>query len=89
MSRGPGRLQLSILHELAQEPGGRLPWRWLRERYPYEVRNKSFFRSIRALRRTGRIIDYKVDLLPGRGGHGRYIAIAPVGVGGGGISPLP
>jgi hypothetical protein len=83
MSRGCGRLQLSILHELAQEPGGRLPWRWLRERYPYEVRNKSFFRAIRALRRTGRIIDYKVDLLPGRGGHGRYIAIAPVGFVGG------
>jgi hypothetical protein len=78
MSRGPGRLQLSILHELAQEPGGRLPWRWLRERYPYEVRNKSFFRAIRALRRTGRIVDYKVDLSPGLGGCARYIAIVPI-----------
>jgi hypothetical protein len=80
MSRGPGRLQLSILHELSQEPGGRLPWRWLRERFPYEVRDKSFFRAIRSLRRMGRIDDYIVDHGPGPGlcGRARYIAIVPI-----------
>ena len=34
MSRGPGRLQAKILEDLSREPGGRLPWRWLRGRYP-------------------------------------------------------
>ena len=71
MSRGPGRLQRRIIHELAQEPTGRLPWRWLRERYPYEVRDKSFYRAVRSLRRMGRIIDYEVHRPPGMGGHAR------------------
>ena len=78
MSRGPGRLQRKILHELSQEPTGRLPWRWLRERNPYEVRDKSFYRAVRSLRREGHIIDYEVDLSPALGGHARYIAIVPV-----------
>lgn len=78
MSRGPGRLQAKILDELSREPGGRLPWRWLRDRYPNEVRQKSFYRAIRALRRTGRILDYKAAHGPGLGGRCRYIAIVPV-----------
>lgn len=80
MSRGPGCLQRSILHALSQEPGGRLPWRWLRERYPLAVRDKSFFRAIRSLRRTGRIVDFTIDRGPGPGprGRARYIAIAPI-----------
>jgi hypothetical protein len=80
VSRGPGCLQRKILHELAQEPTGYLPWRWLRERYPYEVRDKSLYRAIGALRRMGRIIDYTVDRGPGPGlcGRARYIAIAPI-----------
>jgi hypothetical protein len=80
VSRGPGRLQLSILHVLSQEPGGRLPWRWLRERYPLAVRDKSFYRAIRSLRRMGRIHDYTVNRGPGPGlcGRARYIAIVPV-----------
>ena len=78
MSRGAGRLQLSILQELAQEPTGYLPWLWLRQRFPDQVRDKSFYRAIRSLRRMGRIIDYEVDRPPGMGGHARYIAIVPV-----------
>ncbi len=78
MSRGPGQLQLSILHTLSQEPGGRLPWRWLRERYPHQVRDKSFYRAVRSLRRIGRIIDYKAGHGPGLRGRCRYIAIVPV-----------
>jgi hypothetical protein len=80
MSRGPGRLQRKILHELSQEPTGRLPWRWLRRRFPYEVRDKSFYRAIRSLRRTGRIIDYTVNRGPGPGlcGRARYVALVPV-----------
>jgi hypothetical protein len=80
MSRGPGRLQLSILRELAQEPTGYLPWRSLRERFPHEVRDKSFYRAIRSLRRMGRIDDYIVDRGPGPGlcGRARYIAILRV-----------
>jgi hypothetical protein len=80
MSRGCGRLQLSILHELSQEPPRYLPWRWLRERFPHQVRDKSFYRAIRGLRRRGRIIDYTVDLGPGpgRSGRARYIALVSV-----------
>ncbi len=80
MSRGPGALQRRILHELAQEPTGYLPWRWLRQRFPFEVRDKSFYRAVRALRRMGRIIDYTVDRGsgPGLSGRARYIAIAPI-----------
>jgi hypothetical protein len=78
MSRGPGRLQLSILQELAQEPTGYLPWRWLTKGIPDQVRDKSFYRAVRSLRRMGRIIDYQVDRPPGMGGYARYIAIVPV-----------
>jgi hypothetical protein len=80
MSRGPGRLQKRILHELAQEPTGYLPWRWLKDRFPLQVRDKSFYRAIRSLRRTGRIHDYTVERGPGPGlcGRTRYIAIVPV-----------
>jgi hypothetical protein len=80
VSRGPGCLQRRILHELSQEPTGRLPWRWLNKRFPFEVRDKSYYRAIRALRRSGRILDYTVDRGPGPGlsGCARYIAIVPV-----------
>jgi hypothetical protein len=78
VSRGLGRLQVSILHELSQTPGGCLPWRWLRDRYPHEVRQKSFYRAVRALRRAGRILDYEVDYGLGLGGRWRYIAIVPI-----------
>ena len=80
MSRGPGYLQRRILEVLAQEPTGYLPWRWLKERFPLQVRDKSFFRAIRSLRRMGRIHDYTVDHGPGPGlcGRARYIAIVPV-----------
>ncbi len=78
MSRGPGRLQAKILDELSREPGGHLPWRWLKQRYPNEVRQKSFYRAIRALRRMGRIIDYEVAIGPGLGSRCRYIALAPI-----------
>jgi hypothetical protein len=80
VSLGSGRLQLSILHELSQEPTGYLPWRWLKKRFPDQVRDKSFYRAVRSLRRMGRIIDYEVDRGPGPGlsGRARYIAIAPI-----------
>jgi hypothetical protein len=58
VSRGPGILQLRILEVLAQEPTGNLPWRWLKNRFPLQVRDKSFYRAIRSLRRMGRIEDY-------------------------------
>ena len=80
MSRGPGALQRRILEVLAQEPTGYLPWRWLKERFPLQVRDKSFFRAIRSLRRVGRIDDYTLDRGPGPGlcGRTRYIAVVPV-----------
>ena len=80
MSRGPGALQRRILEVLAEEPIGYLPWRWLKDRFPLQVRDKSFYRAIRSLRRMGRIDDYTVDRGPGPGlcGRARYIAIVPV-----------
>jgi hypothetical protein len=78
MSRGLGRLQLSILQELAQEPTGYLPWSWLKKRFPDQVRDKSYYRAVRSLRRMRRIIDYEVDRPPGMNGHTRYLAIARV-----------
>ena len=80
MSRGPGALQQRILEVLAQEPTGYLPWRWLKNRFPLQVRDKSLYRAIRSLRRMGRIDDYNVDRGPGPGlcGRARYIAIVPV-----------
>ena len=80
MSRGPGALQRRILEVLAQEPTAYLPWRWLKNRFPLQVRDKSFYRAIRSLRRMGRIDDYTVDRgsCPGLGGRARYIAIAPI-----------
>jgi hypothetical protein len=80
MSRGPGALQRRILEVLAQEPTGYLPWRWLKNRFPLQVRDKSFYRAIRSLRRMGRIDDYTVDRGPGPGlcGRARYIALVPV-----------
>ena len=83
MSRGPGVLQRRILAVLAQEPTGCLPWRWLRQRFPLQVRDKSFYRAVRSLRHMGRIEDYIVDRGPGPGlcgrrGRDRYIAIVPV-----------
>ena len=80
MSRGPGALQRRILEVLSQEPTGYLPWRWLKDRFPLQVRDKSFYRAIRSLRRMGRIDDYTVDRGPGPGlcGRARYIAIVPV-----------
>ena len=77
MSRGPGRLQAKILDELRQEPSRHLPWLWLRQRFPHQIQDKSFYRAVRSLRRMGRIIDYEVHRPPGIGGHARYIAIAP------------
>ena len=80
MSRGPGALQRRILEVLVREPAGYLPWRRLKERFPLQVRDHSFFRAVRSLRRMGRIHDYTVDRGPGPGlsGRARYIAIVPV-----------
>jgi hypothetical protein len=80
MSRGPGALQRRILEVLAQEPTGYLPWRWLKNRFPLQVRDKSFYRAVRSLRRMGRIDDYTVDRGPGPGpcGRARYVAIVAV-----------
>jgi hypothetical protein len=80
VSRGPGALQRRILEVLAQEPTGYLPWRWLKDRFPLQVRDKSFYRAVRSLRSMGRIDDYTVDRGHGLGlcGRARYIAIIPV-----------
>jgi hypothetical protein len=80
VSRGPGVLQRRILEVLSQEPTGYLPWHWLRDRFPLQVRDKSFYRAIRSLRTMKRIDDYTLDRGPGPGlsGRARYIAIVPV-----------
>ncbi len=67
MSRGPGALQRRILEVLSEEPTGYLPWRWLKDRFPLQVRDKSFYRAVRSLRLMGRIDDYTVDRGPGPG----------------------
>jgi hypothetical protein len=78
VSRGPGKLQRSILDVLSQQPSGRLLWRSLRKRYPHEVRTKSFYRAVRSLRRMGRILDYEANYGPRLCARFRYIALVPV-----------
>jgi hypothetical protein len=78
VSRGPGHLQNSILHELHQAPGGRLRWRILKKQFPHEVRQKSFYRSIRSLVRMGRITCYEAEYGYGLDGRVRYIALCAV-----------
>jgi len=71
MSRGPGRLGREILRELHETPGRRLAWGELKRRFPAAVRNKSFYRAVRSLRRAGRILDAEI-------GSERQIGLAPV-----------
>jgi hypothetical protein len=80
VSRGPGTLQRRILEVLSQDPIGYLPWRWLKDRFPLQVADKSFYRAIRSLRTMKRIDDYTIDHGPGPGlcGRARYIAIITV-----------
>jgi hypothetical protein len=80
VSGGPGALQRRILEALAREPAGYLPWRRLKDLFPLQVRDHSFYRAIRSLRRMGRIDDYTVDHGHGPGlcGRARYVAIVPV-----------
>ena len=58
MSRGPGALQREILEVLAGEPGNRMWWRRLKERFPVEVEHKTFYRAVRSLLRMGRVHMY-------------------------------
>ncbi len=55
MSRGPGSLQREILEVLAGEPGNRMWWRRLKQRFPVEVDHKTFYRAVRSLKRMGRV----------------------------------
>jgi hypothetical protein len=71
MSRGPGTLGRRILAELEAAPGGRLQWRFLKQRFPRQVEDKGFYASIRSLKRLGRILDHGE-------GDTRYIYLAPV-----------
>jgi hypothetical protein len=57
MSRGLGALQRRIISELARQPTKRLPWDELKRRYPEEVRQRTFFRAVRSLRRRGLVYD--------------------------------
>jgi hypothetical protein len=52
VSRGPGRLGRSIMAEIARA-GGLASVDCLRERFPREVADKSFFRAVRSLARMG------------------------------------
>jgi hypothetical protein len=72
VSRGPGELQRRIIHELALEPGARLPWRELRSRFPRQVEDKSFFRAVRSLRKRGLVFDHYA-------GERRYVALTVLG----------
>src|SRR5215212_9780831 len=55
MSRGPGALGQRILRELSEAPGHVLPWEELKERFPLQVANKSYYRALRGLQRMGHI----------------------------------
>ena len=58
MSRGPGALQREILEVLSGEPGNRMWWRRLKQRFPVEVDHKTFYRAVRSLKRMGRVRMY-------------------------------
>ena len=57
MGRGPGVLQRRIINELAQQRTKRLPFDELRRRFPEEVRQKTFYRAVRGLRRRRLVYD--------------------------------
>jgi len=60
VSRGVGSLQESILDELRRAPGAHLPWSKLRERFPREVADKSFFRAARGLLTRGLVYEQHI-----------------------------
>jgi len=62
MSRGPGVLGQSIIRELSETPGSVLPHEELKQRFPRQVADKSFYRALRSLKRIGLIFE---DDLPG------------------------
>jgi hypothetical protein len=55
VSRGPGALQRAVLEVLDEEPGKRMWWPKIKQRFPVEVRSKNFYRAVRSLRRMGRV----------------------------------
>ena len=54
MSRGPGRLGRAIMSEI-ERAGGLASADRLRERFPREADDKSYFRAIRSLKRIGAV----------------------------------
>lgn len=54
MSRGPGRLGRQIMVEI-EHAGGLASTDRLREKFPREVADKSFFRAVRSLERVGAV----------------------------------
>jgi hypothetical protein len=57
VGRGPGGLQRRIISELARQPTKRLPWDGLKRLFPEEVRQRTFYRAVRGLRRRGLVYD--------------------------------
>lgn len=50
-------MQRKIINELARQPTKRLPWEDLKTRYAEEVRQRTFYRAVRGLRRRGLVYD--------------------------------
>jgi hypothetical protein len=57
MGKGLGTLQRRITGELARQPTKRLPWDELKDRFPQEIEQRTFFRAVRSLRRRGLVYD--------------------------------
>jgi hypothetical protein len=72
MSGGPGALQRKIINELARQPTKRLPWEDLKTRYAEEVKQRTFYRAVRSLRRRGLVYDE-------RGGTRHWLELTVLG----------
>jgi hypothetical protein len=72
MGKGLGTLQRRITGELARQPTKRLPWDELKDRFPQEIEQRTFFRAVRSLRRRGLVYDE-------RGGTRHWLELTVLG----------
>ncbi len=69
MSRGIGRVQRKVIHELQRAPGALLPRSELKQRLPHEAEQRSLHRALRGLLKRGLVHELHF-------GGRRYLALS-------------